>query len=330
MFKLKIDFTNGAVALPTDLIDKYLKLAPSASFKVLLFILRNPNSSQDAKQISICTGLSEDDVKDCIDYWTSQNIVFDDGKTDEEKAKEAFGNVKRINEISKEEKTESSPKIIVKSLPVKKPTANEIALRLSEDENLTLLYREAQKIVGTFGYDTQSLLLMIYDHFGFSVDLIITLLSFQKKEGNLSSAAIKRRAEDWVKKGIDSLEAAIGEISALEKIQKTYIEIKAIIKTENEKPTPKTSEYLRNWVVNWGFSTEMIFYALNETGNSFSEANKLLKKWYSAGLFTVEEVKAKNKKFVSKKIEKSYDITNIGRNSVLERMKNKEKEGANV
>ena len=68
MLKIKSDFSNGAIAVPTDLIDKYLKLAPSASFKVLLFILRNPNGVQDEKQISLCTGLSEMDVKDCVDF----------------------------------------------------------------------------------------------------------------------------------------------------------------------------------------------------------------------------------------------------------------------
>ncbi len=330
MFKLKIDFTNGAVAVPTDLIDKYLKLAPSASFKVLLFILRNPNSAQDVSQISTCTGLPAADVSDCLEYWVSQDIIFDDGVKDKEKVKESIANSKTINNISQKEITEQPVKILVKSLPVKKPTANEIASRLSEDENLTILYRESQKIVGTFGYDTQSLLLMIYDYFGFSVDLIITLLSFQKKEGNLSSAAIKKRAEDWVKKGIDSLDLAIVEISALEKIQKSYIEIKALVKMENEKPPQKIADYLRNWVVNWGFSTEMLFYALNESGNSFSEANKLFKKWHSLGLYTVDEVKKKSQKFVSKRIDKSYDVNNVGRNSVLERMKNKGKEGDGV
>ena len=66
MIKIKCDYLNGAVAVPTEIIDKHLKLAPAASFKVLLFILRNPQGTADAKQISMCTGLSEEDVKNCI------------------------------------------------------------------------------------------------------------------------------------------------------------------------------------------------------------------------------------------------------------------------
>ena len=330
MLKLKSDFINGAVAVPTDLIDKYLKLAPSASFKVLLFILRNPNGASDEKQISACTGLTESDVKDCIDYWKQNNVIFDDGEKNEEEAKKASANAKVAPVFSYEEQKEEKPKVVVKNLPVKKPTQRELALRIAEDENLTLLYREAQKIVGTFGYDTQSLLLMIYDYFGFSVDLIITLLTYQKSQGNLSSLAIKRRAEEWAKNGIETLEEAVAEISALEQVQKTYIEIKAFTQLENEKPTPKVAKLLRTWAVNWGFSTEMILFALKESGRSFSEANKLLKKWYGLNIFDVESVNLRKKKTITTKIEKSYDVNNIGKSSVLERMKNKEKEGANV
>ena len=45
MIKIKCDYVGGAVAIPTDVIDKNLKLAPAASFKVLLFIFRNPDGA---------------------------------------------------------------------------------------------------------------------------------------------------------------------------------------------------------------------------------------------------------------------------------------------
>ncbi len=324
MFKIKTDFySNGATVVPTDLIDKYLKLAPSASFKVLLFILRNPNGAIDEKQISICTGLTQNDVKDCIEYWKENDVIFDDGEKNEEEASKATANAKKIAEISYTEEKEQT-KVVVKNLPVKKPTQKEIALRIAEDENITILFREAQKIVGTFGYDTQSLLVMIYDYFGFSIDLIITLLSFQQSEGNLSSIAIKNRAENWAKNGIDTLEAAVVEIAALDKIQKTFVEIKAVLETDAKKPTPKTAKFLRDWAVNWGFSTEMILYALKENGRSLPEANKLLKKYHAMNIYDVDSVKLKNKKLISTKIETSYDIDNIGRNTVLEILKRKQ------
>ena len=66
MIKIKCDYISGAVAIPTEVIDKHLKLAPVASFKVLLFIFRNPDCSADSEQISVCTGLSRQDVEDMM------------------------------------------------------------------------------------------------------------------------------------------------------------------------------------------------------------------------------------------------------------------------
>ena len=97
MIKIKCDYLCGAVAVPTDIIDKYLKLAPAASFKVLLFILRNPDGAADAEQIAMCTGLAVDDVSDCLLYWESNGIIAIDQKIDEKAAKTAVGNAKTLD-----------------------------------------------------------------------------------------------------------------------------------------------------------------------------------------------------------------------------------------
>ena len=120
------------------------------------------------------------------------------------------------------------------------------------------------------------------------------------------------------------------EIAALDKIQKTFVEIKAVLETDAKKPTPKTAKFLRDWAVNWGFSTEMILYALKENGRSLPEANKLLKKYHAMNIYDIQSAELKKKKTITSKVEKSYDVNNVGRNSILERMKNKEKESANV
>jgi hypothetical protein len=59
-----------------------------------------------------------------------------------------------------------------------------------------------------------------------------------------------------------------------------------------------------------------------------SEANKLLKKWHALNITKVEDAELKKKKTITGKVEKSYDVNNVGRNSILERLKNKE--GATV
>lgn len=323
MIRIKYDYFNGAVAVPTDIIDKHLKLAPVASFKVLLFILRNPEGTADSKQIGICTGLNEADVLDCLDFWESNGVIeITEEKVSEEAFKTSLGNAKTVKPVaSKEEQQKKKDNKTVKKLPFKKPTQRDIALRLSESPELEIIYKEAQEILGTFGYDTQALLLMIYDFYGFPPEVIITLLQHQKNEGKLSSSSIKSRAEDWAKRGIDTLELVEEELLALEKITKTYNAVKNVAEFNGDVPTTRIAKFLRVWAVEWECSEELIIYALDESKKVLNDTNKLLKKYVQSGIQSPEQIQQKQKKSLPKEIKKTYETEEIGKNSVLDWIK---------
>lgn len=319
MIKIKCDYLNGAVAVPTEIIDKHLKLASSASFKVLLFILRNPQGTADAKQISMCTGLSEDDVKDCLEFWENNSVIeVTDEKVSEEDYANSVGNAKAVA-VPEEKKKER--KLTVKKLPVKKPTQREIAERLIAEPELEIIYNEAQSILGTFGYDTQALLLMIYDFYGFPPEVIITLLQHQKNEGKTASSAIKSRAEDWAKRGIDNLELVEEELLALDKIQACFIAIKEVAEFSGDVPTTRIAKFLRTWTVDWECSDELIKYALENNNKSLNDTNKMLKKFVQSGISSPEQVVSREKKSLPKAVKKTYDTEDIGKNSVLDWIK---------
>lgn len=319
MIKLNCDYLNGAVAVPTDIIDKHLKLAPVASFKVLLFILRNPDGTDNAQQIAMCTGLPEGEVKDCLMYWQSYGVIRIDGLQNPERAQEAAANAKSPCVVTEPvAQVAPSAPVSVKKLPVKKPTPREIAMRLKEEPELTIIYNEAQTILGTFGYDTQALILMIYDYYGFPPEVIITLLQHQKCEGKTSSAAIKSRAEDWAKRGIDTLELVEKELLSLEKINEMYEAIKADAGFDSAVPTPRIAKFLRDWAVNWECTPRLVSFALEQSNKTPSDANKLLKKWVASGITEPEQVQEKEKKLLPKRVEKSYTTDKVGRNSVLD------------
>lgn len=322
MIKIKCDYLNGAVAVPTELIDKHLKLAPAASFKVLLFILRNPDGTADARQIGMCTGLSESDVCDCLVFWENNGVIEITGeKISDDAFKSAIGNAKlsAIKEYKIDSTKNETKKI--KALPVKKPTQREIAQRLSESSELEMIYKEAQSILGTFGYDTQALILMIYDYYGFPPEVIITLLQHQKCEGKTSSSAIKNRAEDWAKRGIDSLDLVEQELLALEKITKTFNAVKDVAEFSGDVPTARISKFLRTWAVDWECSEELIIFALEESRKILSDTNKLLKKYVQSGIQSPEQIQQKQKKALPKEIKKTYETEEIGKNSVLDWIK---------
>ena len=319
MIKIKCDYLNGAVAVPTEIIDKHLKLASAASFKVLLFILRNPQGTADAKQISMCTGLSEDDVEICLEFWESNSVIeITEEKVTEENYANSVGNAKAAT-VTEEKKTER--KVTVKKLPVKKPTQREIAERLIAEPELEIIYQEAQNILGTFGYDTQALLLMIYDFYGFPSEVIITLLQHQKNEGKTASSAIKNIAEDWAKRGIDTLELVEEELLALDKIKATFLAVKETAEFSGDIPTTRISKFLRTWAVDWECSDELIKYALENNNKSLNDTNKMLKKFVQSGISSPEQVITREKKSLPKTVKKTYETEEIGKNSVLDWIK---------
>ncbi len=319
MIRNKCDYLNGAIAVPTDVIDKHLKLAPAASFKVLLFVLRNSDCTTDSSQISAGTGISVEDVEECISYWESYGVLFQDEIIKEELAGKALGNLKSLDapEKKSEDKSVEKEKQTFRPLPVKKPTQREIALRMSEEPALQIMYREVQNILGTFGYDTQAVLLMIHDYYGMSAEAVITLVQYQKNIKNTATSAIKVRAEDWAKRGITTLESIDDELLALEKIDVCYGNIKEVLGSSADRPTPRIHKYLRDWAVEWNCTEELIKYALEETGRVLADTNKLLKKLARQGVTSPEQIREKTKKSLPKEVNKTYDINKVGKSNVL-------------
>lgn len=62
-------------AVPTDVVDKYLKISGSAQLKVLLYILRHSGEQFDIETIAQYLNMGTFDVKDCIEFWSSFNVI---------------------------------------------------------------------------------------------------------------------------------------------------------------------------------------------------------------------------------------------------------------
>lgn len=323
MYKIICSYAGGAIAVPTEIIDKNLKLASAASFKVLLFIFRNPDGIKDAEQVGACTGLSKQDAEDCLLFWEERGIIEKCGNENEKKAQEAFSNLKTVDSVF----SPASQQKPAKPAVVKLPTQSEVAKRLSQDEMLAATSAEAQLILGTYGYRMQAVIVLLYDYYGFSPEMIITLLQYQKDSGLPTPDAVKRRGEAWAKKGIDSIEGVTRELKDLSVINSVYSDVRAFCSLLPKSATGKTADYIRDWAVNMEFSTEMILLALKNEGKSFSSADKALKKWFKAGIKSPDELKEKQQKSIPEEYKKSYDTQSIGKSGVLRLLEQMKDEG---
>lgn len=66
-------------AVPTDVVDKYLKIAGSAQLKVLLWILRHSGEDFETETLAQQLNMDTFDVNDCLEFWISFNIIKKSG-----------------------------------------------------------------------------------------------------------------------------------------------------------------------------------------------------------------------------------------------------------
>lgn len=74
-YSVNLGCWGSIFAVPTDIVDKYIKIAGSAQLKVLLYILRHSGEQFDIDTIAQYLNMGSFDVKDCIEFWTSFNVI---------------------------------------------------------------------------------------------------------------------------------------------------------------------------------------------------------------------------------------------------------------
>ena len=284
-------------AVPTDIVDKHIRIANGDQLKVLLWILRN---SPDAPDIAaMCAALKMDpaDAQDYLQYWQNCGVLLTDGEES-------------------------------------KPTSAEIAVRVDESPEIGHLFNEAQQKLGkTIGYDGQCTLLLLHDHYGLPAEVIFMLLDYCVSIGKVNYAYIEAIGRDWGNREIDTIIKAAEQIEALGTVNRLWRQFAAYAGIASSRPTAKQSEYLRRWSEEWHFTPDMILLAYDEMMDNISKLSlaymdKVLMNWHKNGCRNPADVAAyaeqhKNsktpqrvKKSTASAAEASYDLGKFNERSV--------------
>jgi DnaD/phage-associated family protein len=311
--------------LPDAVVENYIFLSPELQLKVLLLIAKNNLEDDSPAFLSKYLKKNEDDVKDAIDFWVSEGILISDGEQP-----------KPIKTIEKETKKEpEEEKKEVSSIPIVKPTMEQVEARLKESKELEYLFNEAQKMLGrTIGWDGQSRLLMVHDYYGLPVDVILMMLSYLKETGRTAAVEITKTAKIWAEKDITTHEAANEYIDRMNSANAVFDEIKQHYDIKNERPFARQAQYINEWI-EAGFSNALILRAFDEMvereikNPSFNYVNGILLNWKKQGVKTTDDVKAFKEtktKIAPKKSKKpTYDIEKVKQRNKSKRLKYEKK-----
>ncbi len=298
--------------------------------KIYIYLLKCVEENRSELSIARIADALEDSEKDVIralKYWEKKGLLkltFEDGTltslrmisfaemTDETEkitvnvaAAEPQTEKEIAEEIAAEETVEvKAPEAETAAAapsapPVKKQYSTSQIEAFSQKDEVTLLLYSIQKYMGhaLTGTDLNTVF-FFYDTLKLPVDVIEYLFEYCVSKGHKSMRYIEKTAIGWSEQGIRTLKAA----KTLNSIysDQCYPVLRAFGLT-GRKPSRGEADFVSKWTLSYGFSLELILEACNRTINtihqpSFEYADSILKRWKTAGISSMEEVKALDEK----------------------------------
>lgn len=309
----------GAVfPVPSDVVDKHIRLAGATQLKVLLWLLRNVSQAPDSDEIARGLKIDKGDVEDSLQYWIDAGIVMSDNSvppTIESKTNQQVNNQK------------PSYQTPIRELTYIKPNVKQIIERMNEDDDIKYMFSEVQSILSkTIGHEGQSTLLMLHDSFGLPVEVILMLVSYCVSIGKASFVYISKVGRDWGEKEIDTIEKADEQITRLRSCNSLWNELRKLAGIATPQPTNTQLKYLDCWKNELNFGVDMIYLAYEEMADnctkiSFPYMDKVLKNWNKDGVKTPEDVEnaktaRKAASSTAKNTQATYDIDEFTRRAI--------------
>ena len=287
---------NSVFAVPSGVVDKYIKLADGGSLKLLLYLLRHGGKIFTDAQLKEALGFRrEGELEDAAVFWVQRGIIRAENGSLSAAAEEAVQEIlPEMQEAPVVKKTAASARSVSDSGSVIY-TAGDIAERIKNDSAIAYLFSEAQKLYGRLLRQPESrTVLLLVDHYGLPAEVAAMLLKYCFKIEKTSIGYIQNVAQTWADDGITDIQQADIRLAKLEKRFSTEEKLREAMELKT-KFSPNQLNYIKTWTEEWDFSTDMIMLAYDLTldntgGMSFKYTNKILENWRSAGITTKEGV----------------------------------------
>ncbi len=316
---------SSVFAVPTALVDRYIKLAGKEQLQVLLWMLRHGGEAVQPDLLAQALGMSLDSALDALDYWVQEGLACRPGRRALPRpagpGRAARGRACPAARGRRREELPARPP----KRRLLKPDTQHLAARMGESEGIRFLMQEAENTLGkTLSPAMASTLLTICDDYGLPVEVVVMLLHYAKNVGRTGTAYIDSVARDRAASGVFTLEAAEQKLRELDEHQQAWAKVQSAAGTPRRSPSKKEEEAAYRWVYQWKFTVEMLTAAyercVDNTGKfSAGYINKILEGWHRSGVRNLRELEQlEARKREDRGSGKSYDIEELERMSFFD------------
>lgn len=309
-YRVVVKCGGGAFFVPNEAAEN-LKLCTAAQLRTLLFTLSRGFAETTPDIVAAEFGISADDAKDLLDYWTNRGILECDG----------FSPVPAVSFTAAVVSVPAEKPALPKP-PETKLTMKEVQRLKDEDPGISHVLSEAERILGkTFTSSDTETIVWLISYAGVPAEVLITVMAYCSGIGKNNLRYIQKVALEWLDSGIDTIEAAEERIHALNEAKSWEGEVKHALEIYGRSLVTKEKEYCESWRL-YSINPELIHFAyekcIEKTAKlSFPYINKLLLSWHQKGFKTPAEAAAENKP-KSEKEKPSFDLDELERRMMLE------------
>lgn len=285
-------------AVPSDVVDKYIKIAGGSAVKVLLYFLRNSGRETDTLRASQDLCIKEEDITDALIFWEQQGILKSSGN----EFSPADGPLSRNAEktdaaFSQTDDAAKKNAELIRSAALRTPdfSPSQIADTVRGDDKVSYLFKVCEKLYGRpLKHAEQNALVAITEHIGLPAEVALMLVDYCFSIGKTSPAYMKAAAMDWAEKEVVTLSSAEEYVIKLQSAHNAENTVKSLFGLDRAM-SQKEKDFSTVWVNEWGFSPEMIKAAydinINAKGkSSFPYINKILENWHEKGITSPQQI----------------------------------------
>lgn len=297
---------NKVFAVPSSVVDKYIKLASGNSLKLLLYLMRHGGECFTAEILRSELGFEElGELEDAALFWVQRGIIrTSSGKNS---IKLSAASTDTASKSLTEELSAAEP--VKRTIQEVKPpvvSSGEIAKSTKNSPEMKALYEAAENLFGRMlKPGDRETIYNLTGYYGLPCNVALMLIGYctnlkERHNKKISPEYISKTAQNWANEEIMTVQLADEKIRSLEK--QSSIEDRICQKMGLTIPSVDTRNYIKIWAVDWGFGEEMIMLAYDKTIDgtgkwSPSYANRILENWKSSGITTPRDAEKADEEF---------------------------------
>lgn len=289
-------------------IDRLMPDAPGEYLKVYLYLLRHQPEMPGISAIADALDHTEADVRRALRYWEQAGaLVGDDRQQPAGESPGQAGNRQqepeakgvRLEDIWKTAEGSGGAVQAASGKPEPPVYSQEQVNRLSGDEDFTQLLYIAQKYMNkAFTQRECQVFAYLYDGLHMSQELLEYLVEYCVQAGHTSIRYIETVGLNWHEKGLETVEEARAYSSGF---TRDSFAVMRAFGLGDRRPGDTEKEMISRWFGTYGFTREVVLEACNRTleathSPSFRYADKILSEWKKAGVKSLKDVGALDKK----------------------------------